>query len=84
MEINKQVDIIRDNANNKDYLNINSKNRLIAQLVSASAENVYGFNCHFRGRVDNDTQKEMQGTYWLGVTPYDAKTYGENVEIAVL
>ena len=84
MGINRKVDIIRDNQANKDYLNVNSKNRIIARLVGASAENIYGFSRNFRNRVDNNTQKEMEGTYWIGVSSYDNSFYGENVQIAVL
>ena len=66
MKINKQTDIIR--ANGTDYINVDSQNRLIAQLVRSSAENVYGFNARFGRIVDQDTRKEMKNTYWVAST----------------
>ena len=80
MKINRQTDIIRTNCS--DYINVDSKNRLIAQLIRSSAENVYGFNARFGKMVDQDTRKEMRNTYWISsskITEID-----ESVEVAVL
>lgn len=82
MTINKNIDIIRQG--NKDYVNVNSKNRLIAKLIATSAEQVYAFPIPFRASVDNQTAEEMKDTYWLRVTQSDNVQYGENVNVVVL
>ena len=81
--LNKNTDIIRDG--DKDYVNVNSNNRLIAQLVSTSAETVYGFNIPFGSKVDTETKKEMNGTYWLRAPKSDNIEYDEeDVQIVTL
>ncbi|MBQ7797685.1 MAG: hypothetical protein IJ458_04525 [Clostridia bacterium] len=82
MTINKNVDIIRED--NKDYLNVNSKNRLIAQLICSSAEAIYDFHIPFGQSVDKKTVEEMKGTYWVRVPNSDNFKYNEDVTIAVL
>ena len=80
--INKSTDIIRQG--NKDYINVNSSNRLISRLSGSSAENIYAFNIPFGSAVDKETANNMQGTYWLRVPSSDNIKYNEDVTIAVL
>ena len=82
MTVNRNVDIIREA--NKDYLNVNSENRLIAKLVGSSAEHVYAFNIPFGQSVDKKTAEEMKGTYWVRVPNSDNNVYNEDITIAVL
>ncbi len=82
MTITKKTDIIRQNE--RDYLNINSENRLIAKMLGTSAEESHSFNSMFASNFDKDTVKEMEGTYWLRVTASDGRTYSDDVTIATL
>lgn len=80
--LNRNTDIIRDG--DKDYVNINTKNRLIKALLGTSAEDIYEFNILFGSKVDSATQKEMSGTYLLRTPQSDNKKYQDDVQIAVL
>ena len=82
MTMNRNIDVIRED--NKDYLNVDSKNRLIVNMLNSSAEHVYAFNIPFGKRVDKKTAESMKGTYWLRVPNSDNLKYGEDVTIAVL
>ena len=82
MELNRSTDIIRQN--NQDYININTKNRLISQLISSSAEDIYDFNIPFGSDVDPEKAEEMRGTYWIRATISDNNKYNEDVQIVVL
>lgn len=80
--LNRNTDIIRDG--NKDYVNINSNNRLIKALLGTSAEDIYDFTISFGSKVDSATKKEMKGTYWLRTPKSDNVKYQDDVQIAVL
>ena len=82
MLINRNVDIIREH--NKDYLNVNSQNRLITKLIGSSAEKVCAFHIPFGQSVDKKTIESMKGTYWVRVPNSDNVKYDEDVTIAVL
>lgn len=82
MKLSRSTDIIRQN--NQDYINIDTKNRLIAQLIYSSAEDIYDFNIPFGNYVDPEKAKEMKGTYWIRATISDNKKYNEDVQIVVL
>ena len=79
MELNRNIDIIR--ANNTDYVNVKSNNRLIRKMVESIAEDVYSFNILFGSQVDAETAKEMKGTYWMSSGPSNGYKYGEDVQI---
>ena len=82
MTINRNIDIIR--TNKRDYLNVNSKNRLIAKLASSSAEHVYAFHIPFGQSVDKKTAERMKGTYWVRVPNSDNVKYNEDITVAEL
>ena len=82
MKISRNTDIIRQGSRN--FVNVNSKNRLIARLVSATAENVYAFRVPFGGFVDQETQEQMSNTYWVGVQHIPNSEIDETVQIVEL
>ena len=82
MTINKNVDIIRQG--NRDYVNINSQNRLIAQMLSASADSIYAFSIPFGRAVDKNTVEEMKDTYWICVAESNRAKYTDDVQIVTL
>jgi len=82
MTMNRNVDIIRES--NRDYLNVNSQNRLIAKMIESSAEHVYAFHIPFGKIVDKKTAESMKGTYWVRVPNSDNFKYDNDVTIALL
>ena len=80
--LNRTTDIIR--SNNRDYVNINSKSSLIKRMITACADDIYSFGIRFGSKVDAETAKEMQGTYWANVQTVDATVYGEDIQNTVL
>lgn len=82
MKMKRTTDIIRHEERN--YVNVNTENRLIAKMLGSSAEQVYGFRLQFGRLVDEETNKEMQGTYWLHVPNADEITVDDGVAIVEL
>lgn len=82
MTINKNVDIIRQGS--RDYVNINSQNRLISKILSASADSIYAFNIPFGRAVDKKTAEEMKDTYWICVAESNRTRYTDDVQIVTL
>ena len=79
MELNRNTDIIR--ANNTDYVNIKSSNRLIKSMVESIAEDAYAFKILFGSHVDADTVKEMKDTYWISGGEANSYEYDADVQI---
>ena len=79
MSINRQTDVIR--TDNRDYVNINSNNRFIKQLISSIHEDIYSFGIAFKS-ASKETAEEMKGTYWMNVS--SSNHYDEDVQIVEL
>lgn len=80
MELNRNTDVIR--RNNTDYVNLQTGNSLIKEMIARNAEDAYAFGIVFGKHVDANVAKEMEGTYWISNgLPTE---YEEDVQIAVL
>ncbi len=79
MELNKNTDIIRTNST--DYVNVNSNNRLIREMVETIAEDARSFKMLFGSRSDAKTVDEMTGTYWISSGSANTHEFGDDVQI---
>lgn len=82
MELNNNTDII--NSYGQQFANVNTKNRLIRQMVREVADEIRSFNLIFGSAVDKSVAQKMEGTYWTCITSADKVEYGEDVQIVTL
>ena len=80
--LNKDTDIIR--VHNSDYANINTKNRLIQQLIAMSAEDAISFRLISSLIGKNEQAEQMENTYWARVPASDNNEYGKDVKMEII